>query len=79
MRACRVIASAERGVPSQPVRCTHEQIDLAGPGPASVAGSLRRSPRVGGACGRQSGLETFAALRYAVPLCRRIRVFHDQR
>ncbi|KAG1271437.1 hypothetical protein G6F64_015596 [Rhizopus arrhizus] len=35
MRACRVIASAERGVPSQPVRCTHEQIDLAGPGPAA--------------------------------------------
>ncbi len=46
---------------------------------AAVAPTLRRLPGRRGACLRRAGLETFAALRYAVPLCRRIRVFHDQR
>jgi hypothetical protein len=47
-------------------------------GPAAVASALRRlrAPRRRRS---QAGLEPFAALRYAVPLCRRIRVFHDQR
>ena len=52
---------------------------LAGRGPAAVAPALRRPRQRGGAAVRRAGLETFAALRYAVPLCRRIRVFHDQR
>ena len=52
---------------------------LAGCGPAAVAPALRRPRQRGGAALRRAGLETFAALRYAVPLCRRIRVFHDQR
>ncbi len=78
-RAGGVCPAGRVGGAAGTTACVRLLDGLAGPGPAVVAAALRPASGARGAGLQRAGLETFAALRYAVPLCRRIRVFHDQR